>query len=127
MIAKRKLPPASVQAYADTNGIPPLSVQSEAMTIARQVSRIADDNRARFTAIKQVSVPVPLPVLAIVEVLARRAGVSRGVMLAQLAKVGASSVLEQLDEAAVGEVAQQISLREQELYDEFDSLIGDES
>jgi hypothetical protein len=91
-----------------------------AMQIAREVSRSVNPNSAYVTATKQVSVPLHLSTLAAVEVLARRSGVSRGAMVAQLTKVGASLVLDQLDPEAVAEVGEQVGEREQELYDEFD-------
>lgn len=90
-----------------------------AMQIAQEVSR-ANSHEVYATASKQVSVPLPLSTLAKVEVLARRAGVSRGAMVAQLTKVGASLVFDQLDQDVVAEVAEEVGERQQELYDEFD-------
>lgn len=126
MIAKNKLQPAKVQAHADTNGVPP-EYERSAVLIAREVSRPVASNAPYLTASKQVSVPLSLAVLASVEVLARRSGVSRGAMVAQLAKVGAAMVYDQLGDPAAFQVSEEISSRTQELYDEFDSLLGDQS
>lgn len=119
MKTQQKLPPAKVQAYADRNGIPPSVHDQYAMQIALEVSR-ANSQEVYATASKQVSVPLPLSTLAKVEVLARRSGVSRGAMVAQLTKVGASLVFDQLDQDVVAEVAEEVGERQQELYDEFD-------
>lgn len=117
-----KLPPAKVQAHADTNGVSPADLDAIALKIARQVSRNVDDNETRANATKQVSVPVRFSTLAQVEVLAARSGVSRGVMLAQLAAIGAMQVTRQLDASATAEVGAEVMQREQELHDEFDLM-----
>jgi len=97
-----------------------------AKQMAKAVSRIDDDaSEAYSNASKQVSVSIPLSTLATLEVLARRAGVSRGAMVAQMAKLGSDLVLDQLEGESLEAVALEVNERAIELYEEFDPLIGD--
>ena len=97
-----------------------------AKQMAKTVSRTDDDDSEAYSNVtKQVSVPLPFSTLATVEVLARRAGVSRGAMVAQMAKLGCDLVLDQLEGESLEAVALEVNERQLELYEEFDPLSGD--
>lgn len=97
-----------------------------AKQMAKAVSRRDDDDSEAYSnATKQVSVPLPFSTLATVEVLARRAGVSRGAMVAQMAKLGCDLVLDQLEGESLEAVALEVNERQLELYEEFDPIEGD--
>lgn len=97
-----------------------------AKQMAKAVSRTdGDASEAYSNATKQVSVPLPFSTLATIEVLARRAGASRGAMVAQMAKLGCDLVLDQLEGESLEAVALEVNERQLELYEEFDPLCGD--
>lgn len=97
-----------------------------AKQMAKAVSRSDDDSSDGYSdATKQVSVPLPFSTLGTVEVLARRAGVSRGAMVAQLTRLGCDLVLDQLEGESLEAVALEVNERQLELYEEFDPINGD--
>jgi hypothetical protein len=99
-------------------GAPPDYVLA-AQQMAREAVAGLDQERPLRAASKQVSVPLPLGLLAKVEVLAQRLGQSRGGMVAQLSRLGAEVVLDQLPADSVDEVWEEIKDRYDELFSEY--------
>lgn len=65
----------------------------------------------RPASTKQISVPMPLHMVATAEVLGEAQGLSRGAMVARLAEIGADLVLHQLDPEKGGLAKQRISAK----------------
>lgn len=109
------------------SGLPPNMPPQYLLTaqnLARDVAGAADEMRAYHDASKQVSVSMPLRLLAQVEVLARRRGQSRGSMISTLVSLGAGITFEQLPPEVVAQIGEEVSNRETELYNDFDPQDG---
>jgi len=102
----------------------PLEHKLKAQALARDVARTSDNTALYASASKQISVSVPLRLLARIEVLASRAGDSRGSMAVTLMDIGLGVTFEEMSAELVAEVAQEISKRESELYSGFDPQEG---
>ena len=109
MVLKMKLGPPE----------PPPEHRLRARALVRDLARPIDNTALYASASKQISVPVPLSLLARFEVLASRAGESRGSMVVGLASMGLDVVFEEMSPELQAEINAEVSQRESELYTEF--------
>jgi hypothetical protein len=125
---KPSLPPAKVQAYADSNGLPPATSHDDGRPLsvrladdaAAQIETTPDDHLGRQGYMKQVSVPMGAHELAAVEVLADRLGKSRGAMIAWAAEIGSRLIVDRMvDSEAQASLTQAIQARQDQLLAEF--------
>ena len=90
-----------------------------AQALVRDVSRSPDDTALYASASKQISVSVPLSLLARLEVLAGRGGQARGSMVVGLMRIALDVVFEEMPPELQAEIDGEIAARESELYSEF--------
>ena len=95
-----------------------------AQSLVRDVSRSPGDAALYASASKQISVSVPLSLLARLEVLAGRAGEARGSMVVGLTRIGLDVVFEEMSPELQAEIESEVVARESELYTEFNPQEG---
>ena len=90
-----------------------------AQSLVRDVSRSPGDAALYASASKQISVSVPLSLLARIEALAGRAGHARGSMVVDLVRIGLDVVFEEMSPELQAEIDGEVTERESQLYSEF--------
>lgn len=95
-----------------------------AQKLVRLVSGPADNSHLYASATKQISVSVPLRLLAPVEVFAERAGESRGSMVVSLITVALELAFAEMSPELKAEIESEIEARASGLYSEFDPQEG---